>query len=164
MSNESRHLRIYRLDESMLRTLFLEGGTYQTLVGAPPDAIYHGCRDNWPSRSIDVMFEHPSFPLVPMGAEAPRERLVLEIVEHPKHDIDAFVRYLGGEREVVYVYHGADAQRIMQTFAAEPVIPRLVAAVQAWRAAISPIRPDGVHAAEQALLAELAAYEQLVHP
>ncbi len=162
MSNESRHLRIYRLDESMLRTLFLEGGTYQTVVGAPPDATYHGCRDNWPSRSIDVMFEHPSFALVPMGAEAPRDRLVLEIVKHPKHDIDAFLRYFGGEREVVYVYHGADARRVVQIFAAEQFTPPIVAAVRAYRQAIT--SQQGMVDAERALFAALDDYERSVNP
>jgi hypothetical protein len=93
-----------------------------------------------------------------MEAEAPRDRLVLEIVEHPKHDIDAFVRYLGGEREVVYVYHGADAQRMMQTFAAEQSTPRIVDAVRAYRQAIT--EQNGMVDAEQAMFAALDAYER----
>jgi len=41
-----------------------------------------------------------------------------------------------------------------------PEVTDLIDAVKAWRSAIDPGRPDGVHAAEQRLLAALAAVEE----
>lgn len=82
MQNE-RHLFVVQLPEEWAHLLFTDGATTRITTGIPRDARCLGVYADTPRRCICAVFEHPSFPLTPIGAEAPRCNISIEFLEHP---------------------------------------------------------------------------------
>ena len=61
------------------------------MCGVPADAAWYGASYDFPSRSILVAFEHPSFDPVDAGAESPSAPVVFEIIESPQRDLGMII-------------------------------------------------------------------------
>lgn len=94
---EQRHIMRLYLGQEMLRFLSYEGATFRCIRGIPADAHFLGAYEDHPRQGIAIYFEHPSFPLVAMGAEFPATPVVYEVIEHPlQQEYDAFPTRMGG--------------------------------------------------------------------
>ncbi len=76
-----RRVRCYLASHEMLRTLFHEGATTRVMRGLPEGARILGIYEDYRRAALAVMAEHPSFDVVPLGAEAPTFTIAVERVD-----------------------------------------------------------------------------------
>lgn len=72
-----RRLRIYRVDEQLLYTMFADVGTvrrYCVIEGPPSDAKLVSLDKHWETNSIKLKYEHPSFEECADGQAPPEYR------------------------------------------------------------------------------------------
>lgn len=81
-----KNVIIIRVAEKNMGLLFHEGATVRVMSGIPRDAKLLGVKTNWAYRTIEAMFEHPSFPFCEEGVEPETRWLGLEWLEHPMAD------------------------------------------------------------------------------
>ncbi len=147
---EDKHLMRFRLPEYDMRVLLTTGGMFRTIIGMPSTAIFHGVYGNWAARSIEIMAEHPSFPAIPAGGEAPATNAALEVLEHPyDKQWDGFARVIGNgqDNRAVYILRGPESEVVYQ-------LKQVVDAAHAYQEAVQSV--NGIAAAEKALFVALA--------
>jgi hypothetical protein len=80
---EPRHIIGVMIAEEHMDIFFREGATFRCFSGIPKDAKLLGVHADFQRRCFIAHYEHPSFPLCPIGAEPERRHVGYEIIEHP---------------------------------------------------------------------------------
>lgn len=97
---EKQHIKGFKLSQTMFGVLLRHGATVRCMAGIPADARFLSAHNDYQSRSIVVVFEHPLFDEVEEGTEFPIVHASFEVIEDPSGKERGWVyEQLGGLEE-----------------------------------------------------------------